>query len=130
VDGDTIILLGEAIHERYFRKARKGGGSRGLVDLADRRRVSSDSVDWVSTGHVRTSCMALVVVVGPGHNLVVRPDCVVLGHSYYEDMHLALSIGDFLVDAMGKTVEKTSGWLMAGRGGMGPTHFHAHIGVS
>jgi hypothetical protein len=28
---------------------------------------------------------------------------------------LALSIGDSLVDAMGKTVEKTSGWLMTGR---------------
>jgi len=65
-------------------------------------------------GHVRTSRMAVVVVVGPGHNLVARPNCVVLGHSYYEDMHLALSIGDFLVDAMGKAVEKTSKWLMAG----------------
>jgi len=34
---------------------------------------------------------------------------VVLGNSDYEDMHLALSIGDSLVDAMGKAVEKTSG---------------------
>ena len=81
------------------------------MDPADRRRISSDSVDWVSTGHVRTSCVASVVVVGPGHNLVVRPDYVVLGHSNYEDMHLALSIGDYLVDAMGKAVEKTSRWL-------------------
>jgi len=79
-----------------------------MVDLADRRRVSSDSVDWVSAGHVRTSCMAVVVLVRPGHNLAVRPDRVVLGPSYYEDMHLALSIGDSLVDAMGKRVEKTS----------------------
>jgi hypothetical protein len=102
-------FLGEAIHERCFRKARQSGGSRGMVDLADRRRVSSDSVDWVSIGHVRTSCMAIVVVVGPGHNLVVCPDYVVLGPSYYEDMHLAPSIGDSLVDAMGKAVEKTSG---------------------
>jgi quinolinate synthase len=58
--------------------------------------------------------MAVVVVVWPGHNLVVRPNCVVLGHSYYEDMHLALSIGDSLVDAMGKAVKKTSRRLMAG----------------
>ena len=85
-----------------------------MVDPAGRRRVSFDSVDFVSAGHVRTSRMAVVVVVWPGHNLVVRPNCVVLGISYYEDMHLALSIGDSLVDAMGKAVEKTSKWLMAG----------------
>jgi hypothetical protein len=85
-----------------------------MVDRAGRRRVSSDSVDFVSAGHVRTSRMAVVVVVWPGHNLVVRPNCVVLGHSYYEDMHLALSIGDSLVDAMGKAVKKTSRRLMAG----------------
>jgi hypothetical protein len=58
--------------------------------------------------------MAVVVVVWPGHNLVVRPNCVVLGHSYYEDMHLAPGIGDSLVDAMGKAVKKTSRRLMAG----------------
>jgi hypothetical protein len=85
-----------------------------MVDRAGRRRVSSDSVDFVSAGHVRTSRMAVVVVVWPGHNLVVRPNCVVLGHSYYEAMHLALSIGDSLVDAMGKAVKKTSRRLMAG----------------
>jgi len=85
-----------------------------MVDPAGRSRVSSDSVDFVSAVHVGTSRMAVVVVVWPGHNLVVRPNCVVLGHSYYEDMHLALSIGDSLVDAMGKAVEKTSKWLMAG----------------
>ena len=78
------------------------------MDPADRRRVSSDSVDSVSTVHVRASCMAIVVVVRPRHNLVIRPDCVVLGLSYYEDMHLALSIGGSLADAMGKAVEKTS----------------------
>ena len=89
------------------------------MDHAGRRRVSSDSVDCVSTGHVRTSCVAFVVVVGPRHNLVGRPDYVVLGHGYYEDKHLAPGIGGFLADAMGKAVEKTSGWLMAGRGGMG-----------
>jgi hypothetical protein len=58
--------------------------------------------------------MAVVVVVWPGHNLVVRPNCVVLGISYYEDMHLALSIGGSLADAMGKAVKKTSRRLMAG----------------
>jgi hypothetical protein len=99
----------ETLNERCFREARQGGGSRGLVDLADRRRVSSDSVDSVSTGHVRTSCMAIVVLVWPRHNLVARPDYVVLGNSDYEDMHLAPSIGDSLVDAMGKAVEKTIG---------------------
>jgi hypothetical protein len=54
--------------------------------------------------------MVFVVVVGPRHkhNLVVRPDDVVLGLSYYEDKHMAPSIGDSLVDAMGKAVEKTS----------------------
>ena len=77
-----------------------------MVDPAGRRRVSFDSVDFVSAGHVRTSRMAVVVVVWPGHNLVVRPNCVVLGHSYYEVLHLALSIGDSLVDAMGKAVKK------------------------
>ena len=85
-----------------------------MVDLADRLRISYDSVDRVSAGHVRTSCVAVIVLVRPGHNLVVRPNCVVLGLSYYEDMHLPLSIGDSLVDAMGKAVEKTSKWLMAG----------------
>lgn len=85
-----------------------------MVDPAGRRRVSSDSVDFVSTGHVRTSCVASVVVVWPRHNLVIRPNCMVLGISYYEDMHLALSIGDSLVDAMGKAVKKTSRRLMAG----------------
>jgi len=84
------------------------------VDPADRRRVYFDSVDWVPAGHVRSSCVASVVVVGPRQNLVGRPDYVVLGYSYYEDMHLAPSIGGFLADAMGKTVKKTSGWLMAG----------------
>ena len=44
-DGDTIVLPGEAIHERYVRKAREGGGCRGMVDLADLRRVSYDPVD-------------------------------------------------------------------------------------
>jgi hypothetical protein len=52
--------------------------------------------------------MAIVVVVWPKHNLVVRTDCVVLGLSYYEDMHLAPSIGGSLVNAMGKAVKKTS----------------------
>jgi len=79
------------------------------VDLADRRRVSSDSVDCVSACNVLASCVAFVVLVGPRHDLDVRPDCMVLGISDYEDMHLALSIGDYLVDAMGKAVEKTSG---------------------
>ena len=78
------------------------------MDPAGRYRVSSDSVGWVSAVHVRTSCMAIVVVVWPRHNLVVRTDCVVLGLSYYEDMHLAPSIGGSLVDAMGKAVKKTS----------------------
>ncbi len=77
---------------------------------ADRYRVSSDSVDWVAAGHVRTSCLVFVFVVRPRHkhNLVVRPDYMVLGRSYYEDKHMAPSIGDFLADAMGKAVEKTS----------------------
>ena len=79
------------------------------MDLADRRRVSSDSVDCVSACNVLASCVAFVVLVGPRHDLDVRPDCMVLGISDYEDMHLALSIGDYLVDAMGKAVEKTSG---------------------
>jgi hypothetical protein len=86
-----------------------------MVDLADRRRVSSVSVDCVSSGDVRTSCVAFIVVVGPRHNLVIRPDYVVLGNSDYENMHLALSIGDSLVDAMGKAVKKTNGWLIADR---------------
>jgi hypothetical protein len=52
-----------------------------------------------------------VVLVGPGHNLVFRPDCVVLGHSDFEGMRLAPGIGGSLADAMGKAVKKTSGWL-------------------
>jgi hypothetical protein len=83
------------------------------VDPAGRRRVSSDPVDCVSTGHVRASCMAVVVLVGPGYNLVVRPDYVVLGTGNNEDMHLALSTSDSLVDAVGKAAEKTSGCLIA-----------------
>jgi hypothetical protein len=78
-----------------------------MVDLADCRRVSSDSVDCVSAGHVWTSCVD-VIVVGSGYNLVVCPDCVVLGHSDYEDMHLAHNIGNSLVDAMGAAVKKAS----------------------
>jgi len=70
-------------------------------------------MDSVSAVHGRTSRMAFIVVVWPGHNLVVHPNCVVLGHSHYEDMRLAPGIGDSLVDAMGKAVEKTSKWLMA-----------------
>jgi len=57
-----------------------------MVDLADRRRVSSDSVDWISNGHVRASYMAIVVVgagAGRKHNLVICPDRVVLGLSGY-----------------------------------------------
>jgi hypothetical protein len=87
-----------------------------MVDLADRRRLSSASVDCVSTGHIRTSCVASVVLVGPGHNLVVCPNYVVLGPGYYEVMHFAPSIGDSLADAMGKAAAKTSGCLKAGRG--------------
>jgi hypothetical protein len=52
-----------------------------VVDLADRRRASADSVDWISAGHVRTSRMAIVVVgagAGHKHNLVDCPDRVVL----------------------------------------------------
>ena len=78
------------------------------MDLVDRRRGSSDSVDFVPPGHVRSSCIA-VVLVGPGHDLVFRPNCVVLGHIDYEGMRLASGIGASLVDAMGKAVEKTSG---------------------
>ena len=85
------------------------------MDLADRRRVSSDSVDCVSIGHVRTSCVAFVVLVGPRHDLVGRPDYVVLGLGDNEGMRVAPGIGDYLVDAMGKAVEKTSGCLTAGR---------------
>jgi hypothetical protein len=84
------------------------------VDLADRRRVSSDSVDFVPPGHVRSSRIAFVLV-GPGHNLVFRPDCLVLGHIDYESMRLAHGIGGSLADAMGKAVKKTSGWLMSGK---------------
>jgi hypothetical protein len=84
------------------------------VDLAHPRRVSSDSVDFVSPGHVRSSCIA-VVLVGPGHNLVFRPDYVVLGYIDYEGMRLAHGIGGSLADAMGKAVEKTNGWLMESR---------------
>ena len=86
-----------------------------MVDLADRRRVSSDSVDCVSTGHVRTSCVASIVLVGPRHDLVVRSDCMVLGLGNNEGMRVAPGIGGSLVDAMGKAVKKTSGCLMAGR---------------
>ena len=78
-----------------------------MVDPADRHRVCSDSVDRVSAAHVRSSCMAVVLVLGPRHNMAVRPDRVVLGHSYYEDMYLAPGVGDSLADAMGKAVEKT-----------------------
>jgi hypothetical protein len=65
-------------------------------------------VDCVSSGDVYTSCVAFIVLVGPRHNLVIRPDCVVLGTSDYEDMHLALCIDDSVVDAMGEAVKKTS----------------------
>ena len=89
-----------------------------MVDLADRRRVSSDSVDWISDCHVHASCMA-IVVVGAGarhkHDLVVCPDHLVLGLSGYQVLHLAPSLGDYLADAMGKAVKKTSSCLMAGR---------------
>jgi hypothetical protein len=58
-----------------------------------------------------------IVVVGAGarhkYNLVVCPDRVVLGLSGYQVMHLAPSLGNYLADAMGKAVEKTSEWLMA-----------------
>jgi len=85
------------------------------VDLADRHRVSSDSVDCVSTGHVRTSCVASVVLVRPRHDLVGRPDYVVLGLGDNEGMRVTPGIGDSMADAMGKAVKKTSGCLMAGR---------------
>jgi hypothetical protein len=88
-----------------------------MVDLADRRWASSDSVDWISDCYVHASCMAIVVVgawARHKHNLVFCPDRVVLGPSGYQVLHLALSPGDHLVDAMGEAVEKTSGCLMAG----------------
>ena len=53
-----------------------------------------------------------IVVVGAGarhkHNMVVCPDRVVLGLSGYQVLHLALSLGDSVADAMGKAVKKTS----------------------
>ncbi len=55
-----------------------------------------------------------VVFVGPGHDLVFRPDRMVLGHSDHEVLRLAPGIGGPLADAMGQTVEKTNGRLMAG----------------
>lgn len=89
-----------------------------MVDLVDFRRASFDSVDWISDCHVRASYMA-IVVVGAGarhkHNLVVCPGRVVLGLSGYQVMHLAPSLGDYLVDAMGAAAKKTSGCLTAGR---------------
>jgi len=80
-----------------------------LVDFADRRRVSSDPVDRVSIGHVRTSCVAFIVVVGPRHNLVIRPDGMVLGNSDYEIIRFAPGVGGSLANAMGEAVEKTIG---------------------
>ena len=79
------------------------------MDLADRRRVSSDSVDCVSACNVLASCVAFIVLVGPRHDLDVRPDCMVLGLGDNEGMRVAPGIGGSLVDAMGKAVEKTSG---------------------
>jgi hypothetical protein len=86
-----------------------------MVDFADRHRLSSDSVDRVSSGNVYTSCVAFVFLVGPRLDLVVRSDYVVLGHSDHEDLHLAPVVGGSLVDAMGKAIKKTSQWLMADR---------------
>jgi hypothetical protein len=63
-------------------------------------------VGFVPADHVRSSCIA-VVLVGPGHDLVFRPDCVVLGHIDYEGMRLAPGFIESLADAMGKTVKKT-----------------------
>lgn len=62
-------------------------------------------MDYVPAGYVLSSCMA-VVFVGPRHDLVFRPDCVVLGHGDYEGMRLASGIGGALADDMGKAVKK------------------------
>jgi hypothetical protein len=103
----------ETLYERRFREAREGGGNRGLVDLADPRRGSSVSVDFIPAGHVGSSCIA-VVLMGPGHNLAFHPDRVVLGYNDNESMHLAPSIGCSLANVMGKAVKKTNGWLKSG----------------
>ena len=79
------------------------------MDPAHKHRISYDPVDRVSSGHVDTSCVASIVLVGPGYNLVIRPDCMVLGFNHNEDMRLALSGRDSLVDAVGKAVEKANG---------------------
>jgi glycerol dehydrogenase-like iron-containing ADH family enzyme len=86
VAGNAIILLGEIIYERCYRKVRQGGGHRGMVDFYDRRRAAFDSVDRVSAGHVRTSCMDVVVVgagAGRKYDLAIYPDSVVLGMKSY-----------------------------------------------
>jgi hypothetical protein len=80
-----------------------------MVDLANRRRASSDSVDWVSSGHIHPSFLAIIVVgarAGHKHNLVVYSDHMVLGLSGYEDMHLAPIISDTLANAVGTAAEQ------------------------
>ena len=89
-----------------------------MVDLADRRRASSGSVDWIPAGRVRTPCLAIVGLgtgAGHKHNLVINPDFMVLGSSDHEVVYLALGIGDYLADIMGEVLEKTGSCLMAGR---------------
>jgi hypothetical protein len=113
MDAVSISRKG-ASHERRFREANERRSSSGMVDCSNRRCFSHYSMDCVSSGHVRSSRMA-VVLVWAKHHLVFSPDRVVLGHSRLESMHLASGVGGSLADAMGMAVEETSRWLIQRR---------------
>ena len=55
-----------------------------------------------------------VVLVWPGHDLVVSPDYMVPGPADHEDGRFAFSLSDDLADAVGKTAEKAGGGFRIG----------------
>jgi hypothetical protein len=51
----------------------------------------------------------VVVLVRTKHHVVFLPDRVVLGHSNFEGMRMAIGVGGSLADPMGQAVEEKRG---------------------
>lgn len=95
----------ELCYERYFRETCQGGGDCRMVDAACGRNISGNSVEGLFVNH---ECPAGMDArsMGTRHQLVVRPEYMVLDRVGIQDVHLAAGAGSHLADAVGAAVEE------------------------
>jgi len=76
-----------------------------MVDAFGRRGISSDPVDRLSVYHECPAGMA-ARSMGTWHQLVVRPESVVLDSGHIQDVRMADDAGGDLAYALGAAVAK------------------------